>query len=270
MNCTIPDSKEVSRTNVLPKEQANFLLLTAWKEPIGESPMLMDQLMRFKKEKPFQGCKILHCLPITHATLRKVDALIQGGAEVSLMAYQGIPTIVQEECIRIAEKVGIRVFRKPQDVTGYYDYFLDCNAQLLTMTKTIPRFGYVEITRSGVETYKKQVVDLPVVSIDDSRSKLLETIYGTGDGAVRALREVSKIDLVGIKVIVFGYGKVGIGAAKFLEREKAEVIVIDVDDQALAAAKSKGFQAVKGNDENAVRQAVSQAAGVITATGVSV
>ncbi len=264
---TLAIQEHVESSDIILQKQSSQLL-AAWKAPIGESPMLQAQLERFQRDKPFEGLRILHCLPITHATLRKVDALIQGGAIVTLVAYQGVPTAVQQECIEIADKAGIKVFLKPEDVDGYYDYFLDCNAQLLTLTKNIsPRFGYVEITRSGVERYGAHVKDLPVVSVDDSRSKLLETSYGTGDAAIRALTLVHKINLIGTRIVLFGYGKVGAGVARFLDKEEALVTVIDTNLNTLEEAKAKKFAVVNGTHLNDVLNVVSQADGVITATG---
>lgn len=241
-------------------------LSDAWDKPIGDSPFLMEQKIHWQKSKPLQGLRILQCLPITYATLRKTSVLLSGGAEVSLMPYQGFHSIEEEECIEMASRNGVQVFNTPEKVIGSYEYFLDCNAQLLDLVSSSPSCGYIEITKSGIEKYRKKASNLPIVSIDDSLVKCLETYYGTGEATVRALQDRFCISLDRAKVVLFGYGKVGSGVCKHLKKAGAEITIIEKDQGARQRAQEKGYATMLFNKEEAL-QVISLADGIITATG---
>jgi len=108
---------------------------------------------------------------------------------------------------------------------------------------------------------------LPVVSIDNSFTKLLETNYGTGQAIVQALKIKFSIELENSHVVVFGYGKVGSGIVKALKSAEANVIVLDICDKAIMAAQKSGFKAFNLKNISEVISALSNANGVITATG---
>ena len=65
-------------------------------------------------------------------------------------------------------------------------------------------FGHVELTRSGVAAY--QDARGPVVVVDMSDLKLLETVFGTGDSYFRAL-EYLGVDATEGPVLIFGVGR---------------------------------------------------------------
>jgi voltage-gated potassium channel len=76
------------------------------------------------------------------------------------------------------------------------------------------------------------------------------------------------IDALNGHQIVAGLGRVGLVVAEELERHGREFVVIDVDDEALARARARGWAAVKGDatEENTLKEAgVERAAGLIAA-----
>ncbi len=239
----------------------------AW-EVSGESPFLNKQIEEWSISRPLTGIKILHHIPITHSTVRKVVALIQGGAEVALLRNQGNGFPVEEVCIKKLREASITVFDKPEEVTGEYDFFLDCAARLLRIKNLKPpRKGYVELTRSGLIHYAA-VTDKPVVSVDNSEVKKLETGLGTGDGVSRALKEVFKIEVATFSILLFGYGKVGSGIAHYLKNDRAQVTVIDTDEEALNRAKKHSFKVILLQERQMLRDALTACQMVLTATGI--
>jgi len=253
----------------------------AW-DVSGESPFLNQQIQEWSKTKPLDHVTILHYIPITHSTVRKVHALIQGGAQVDLLRGQGGPSEVENTCIDRLRKIGLKVFDNPTEITQSgkeYDYFLDCAGRLSSIpgkepnTILTPKYGYVELTQSGLQYYKDK--SLPVISIDTSKVKLLETILGTGEGIYRALHELVRIEEVyqiamkDLKVVLFGYGKVGTGIARKLHENIAKVTVIEKDESKSNIDRAKRhFVVINSSNKAAVKEAIKDSHLIITATGI--
>ena len=68
-----------------------------------------------------------------------------------------------------------------------------------------------------------------IISIDESKVKLLEDYYGTADGFIRAIKENICADIKDKQFIIVGYGKIGKGIARRLNQGKAAITAIDLN-----------------------------------------
>ena len=192
--------------------------------------------------RPFAGLRILVATPVFRNTLLQYRALLAGGANlivgvansgedgagaempcdpgvVDLLRENGIPVIGVREALEMESRCA----------GGHgFDLVLDCAGQF---AKLSPKFGFVELTRSGVQFYEGS--GHPVYVADSGLVKRIETSLGTGEGYVRALRQLGyasgnsgadaagagnafaggddAAEFSGKKFVVFGSGKVGQG-----------------------------------------------------------
>ena len=64
----------------------------------------------------------------------------------------------------------------------YYDLIYDCGAG---MKKIIPNQGMVQLTQTSPDMYR--AIPFPVITVDSSKTKAIETGLGTGDSFVRVV-----------------------------------------------------------------------------------
>ena len=82
-------------------------------------PVLSKILDRFREEKPLRGLRIGACLHITAETAILAEALIEGGAEVSLCASNPLST--QDDVAAALAQSGVRIYAfRGQSVEEYY------------------------------------------------------------------------------------------------------------------------------------------------------
>ena len=82
-------------------------------------PVLSKILDRFREEKPLRGLRIGACLHITAETAILAEALIEGGAEVSLCASNPLST--QDDVAAALAQSGVRIYAfRRQSVEEYY------------------------------------------------------------------------------------------------------------------------------------------------------
>lgn len=225
----------------------------------AEYPALSDQLSRFAAERPFAAAMILDCTPLFTNTLVKFLPLLAGGARLSVGVSERVP--YDPAVLAFVESLGVECLRDGARPTDRFDVILDCDG---TRTEFSPRGGVAELTRSGA--YRYASAPGPVVMVDDSRVKAIETSLGTGEGYLRGMRSLGFEDWQGRRVLLFGYGKVGRGVAYHCARAGAAVTVVDRADVAVdprSVVAQIGFE-----DLAAVRSAVRNADHLITATGV--
>jgi adenosylhomocysteinase len=229
----------------------------------AEMPFLSELRNKVIKNKPYQGLKILHNIPLTIEAVLKIETLILGGAEVTASCITLLDP--NPDAIKILQNANVDV-QIEHLFQGEYDFHLDCCAELLAAPN--PRIGAIELTQTGSELYKNANPSYPAMSIDDSDLKLLETIFGTGDGFVRALKATDNWDLYDKKFTIFGYGKVGRGIAHSLMKLTDRIMVIDIDDGAMHAAKKRGIKYIDGTDINKVKKEIQDSDFIVTASGI--
>lgn len=233
----------------------------------GDHPFLARQAGEWAASRPLQGLSVLHNLAITCETLQKLEPLLLAGAEVTVthLALPGLPP--RQDCVAVLREAGVTVETDHARLAGRFDFALDCCAQIPAMAGVEIVRGYVELTQSGNEVYRALPTELPVYSVDRSKLKCLEGMYGTGEACVRALKQFVVPELAGRRFLLIGFGKVGRGIAKHLLREGAEVTVCDADAGARALAVRRGHAALEAVPGQALLDAINASFGVIMATG---
>ena len=226
-----------------------------------EYPSLLAQAERFAAARPFTGRALLDCTPVFANTLLKYVPLLRGGAELTVGVSERIPH--DPAVVRFLEEIGVPVLRDSAEAAGTFDVILDCDGSRANL---VPRIGVCELTRSGVYHYAQS--RFPVVLVDDSRIKEIETSIGTGDGFMRAMKKFGYMDWTGRKVVVFGCGKVGRGVAYRCTKSGALVTVVDRTDIGIRFERIRAAAVVDCRDVEAVRVVVKDCDFLVTATGV--
>ena len=240
-----------------------------------EYPALLALAREWAQTRPFEGLRVLAATPVFRNTLLQYRALLAGGANLvvgiggsengaTMPCDSGIVDFLRENGIRV---VGLQEAQKLA-----FDLILDCAGQF---SACHPRFGFVELTRSGVQFYEK--CEHPVYVADSGIVKRIETCLGTGEGYVRALAQLgydfcaggADRDGAGKKFVVFGSGKVGQGIVLQLLRSGANVqVVTDCSRGSCAFLDANDVPVTDCNDLDAVAALVRDADFVVTATGV--
>ncbi len=224
-----------------------------------ELPLVTQLIERYARERPFDGAEVVFGHLLVRNSMVVAEAAWRGGARLTFAEAHPSPAEapVRADLLRH----GIRVL-PPELAVRQGEWFLDVGAVL--GRRRTPR-GAAEVTRSGIHYYQDLVC--PVVSADDCRAKLIEGFFGTGDGFVRAWRQlVPGRPLEGRTVVVFGYGKIGRGVAHRLRGVPMRVTVAETDPSARRRAASEGFTSVPSAGEE-LRRGLEQAEVVIAVTG---
>ena len=234
-----------------------------------EIPFLLKMRSEWGETKPLAGIRILNNTPLTLDTLCKVDVLLHAGAVVTLTRTQSIRPTIEEKTYPYISELGIEYVPEHDALKGRdneFDFILDCSAEIANIVK--PRQGIIELTQSGTQIYRNLTTHVPIISVDDSKLKNLETFLGTAEGFLRAFKFFSPCPITHGPVVIFGYGKVGSGVAYSLLKETQDITVIDTSPKALEMAKAKGLNALSFFEKEKVTQAISSAHTIITASGV--
>lgn len=243
-----------------------------------EYPALLALAREWAQTRPFDGLRVLAATPVFRNTLLQYRALLAGGADlvvgvagsdvgdgpssgaempcdpgiVEVLRGNGIPVIGLQEAFAL-EAAG-----------RGFDLVLDCAGQF---SACHPRFGFVELTRSGVQFYEN--CEHPVYVADSGIVKRIETCLGTGEGYVRALAQLGHDFDDGKKFVVFGSGKVGQGIVLQLLRSGANVqVVTDCSRGSSPFLDANDVPVTDCNDLDGVAALVRDADFVVTATGV--
>ncbi len=233
----------------------------------GEFPFLQSLAATWSETRPLEGMRVLHNIPVTQETMLKLEPLYIAGADVTV-THLDLPGLKpKQDCIDLLVDAGADVKIAHGLIEGEYDFALDCCAQIPLMENVTVTKGYVELTQSGTPVYSNLETDLPIFSIDLSKLKCLEGMFGTGEACVRAIRQFVDPSLKDKKFIVFGYGKVGRGIARYLAREDAKITVVDTDKTCREQATETGFKAMDSADRDPLLEAINDSFALITATG---
>ena len=222
-----------------------------------EFPALAAQISRWCECRPLEGKRIFDATPVFRNTMVKYYALQSAGAEVVAAVGENIPC--DPEICRILPEFGIRVANEA-DRQNQYDVVADCAGSSRYVSSV---HGYVELTRSGLEYYADW--SQPVFSADSGVLKKLETILGTGEGFLRAMKQLKYDDFAGKNILVFGGGKVGQGVARYALSAGAKVAIADLNK--IPVPENISF--IDGNDPLAVRRAIADAWCIVSVTGVA-
>ncbi|MDP3706380.1 MAG: NAD(P)-dependent oxidoreductase [Legionellaceae bacterium] len=241
----------------------DFNLLKQARETLAADsmPFLDAHRDQVQRNKPYQGLTILHNVPLTLVTVFKIEVLALGGAVVTTTSPSFFP--VENRAADLLKQAHFKV-QTDHQFHETFDLHLDCCAELAHLPS--PKLGAVELTQSGSKLYQSASSNYPVVSIDDSKLKVLETFFGTGDGFYRALHQRVGNDLQNKPFVVFGHGKVGRGIVYALQQFASHITVIDLKSN--LTVRSPGVQYIDAHNKKAIREAIATAFCTITATGI--
>lgn len=247
-------------TQINARELQALQTLLQERYPKDECPALTAQHQRWQEEKPLQGVRVLDATPLFLNTLVKHLVLLAGGAELIVGVSQDIPR--DEAALQWLQRIGVPVVDAAvKNLPITVDVITDCAGSFRRHT---PRLGVVELTRSGAQYYQNS--SLPAVLVDDSVCKTFETVQGTGDGFVRAMKQLGYRDFAGKRVLLLGCGKVGSGIAKAVLATGAQLQVVECAEK--AGNIPAGAQWVDMKHPSQVQKALQESWCVVTATGV--
>ena len=228
------------------------------------APFMHKMLKHYSETQPFKGLSIAHNVPLTQTTLLKIACLQQAGATVTVTN----PSFMQQDeaTINVLYNEKVR-YKSLDDITGEFDFLLDCGAELIDRCHA--NLGIVELTRTGAMRYENyKTTKVPIVSVDNTRLKSLETCLGTGEGVYRAITHLSSKDLTNKKLLIFGFGKVGTGIAYYFSKITPHISIVDMLPERLERIKSRKYNAIFGNHIETVETAIKEADIIVTATGI--
>ena len=230
--------------------------------PATETPFLQRQKQRALRTQPYRELKILHNVPLTEEVLFKIEALVAGGADLTVTS----PSFMRPKpmALEMLKAAGVKV-QLSHTFKDDFDICLDCCGELLGLVT--PRIGTAEITRTGAIRYGSHSLSYPVISVDDSKVKYLEAVLGTGDAFVRAFQELTGESIHRRKFMVVGYGKVGQGIVNALIPYTSAIVIVDSHPGAIEAASKRGFAAIHTRQAAEVESQAADCFAVVTATG---
>lgn len=233
-----------------------YRYLTQFYRP-EEFPALYAQAEKWRKIRPLAGKMIYDATPVFRNTMVKYYALLCAGAQLTVGAGDNIPC--DEGICRILPEFGI-TFAGDMEKRLTYDVVADCAGASRNVKA---QYGYVELTRSGLEYYAdwKQ----PVFSADSGVLKKLETVLGTGEGFLRAMKQLGFNDFHNKHVLIFGGGKVGRGVAHYAASAGAQVTVADLK----AVELPKNINFINAADTLAVKNCIADAWCIVSVTGLA-
>jgi len=232
--------------------------------PPEVAPFMHQMLADYRAKQPYKGFTIAHNVPLTQTTLMKIACLKAAGADIVVTN----PSFMTEDKDTIKVLANENVHYVPLEfVNGEFDFLLDCGAELVD--SCYARKGIVELTRTGAMRYQQhKEFNVPIVSVDDTRLKCLETCLGTGEGVYRAITQIANIVLTNKNILIFGYGKVGIGIAYYFSKITPNIIIAEADRERLTLIEQRGYQSVDAKQSQLIEHAAEASDLIITATGL--
>lgn len=232
--------------------------------PPEVAPFMHQMMAAYKSAQPYKGFSIVHNVPLTQTTLLKIACLKAAGADLVVTN----PSFMNEDqdAIQVLENEKISYVPLEQ-IKGEFDFLLDCGAELVDTCYA--NKGIVELTRTGAMRYQQhKEFHVPIVSVDDTRLKCLETCLGTGEGVYRAITQIANVELTDKNILLFGFGKVGIGIAYYFSKITSSIIVAEADSARLKLIEQRNYQSIDAKNSQEVEQAAEKSDLIITATGL--
>jgi adenosylhomocysteinase len=224
-------------------------------------PLLQELVDRYSVERPLTGQTVIFGHALARNSMVMVEALNAAGAKVILT--EANPSPAEAPVREILARLQIPV-ASVSDGVRQGDVYLDVAAVL---ARARPPQMAAEVTRSGTDYYRE--LNVPVVNADQSRCKLIEGFFGTGESFLRAWRLLRpESPNAGKRLVLLGYGKIGRGVAFRTRQAGLEVTVIDKAPLAVSRAHADGFKALDLSLGSELRHALERADIVVSVTGV--
>lgn len=245
-------------------------------------PIVVSLAEEFRQTRPFENLKIGICLHVEAKTGVWIEALVAGGAEVSIT---GSPGSTQDDtAAALADMENVHVFARSDetfdDHLTHCEYVLQSKPDLIAdngadlhqliysrddyrdLGETL--IGATEETTTGTTRLREAIKcgDFPTLSINDTLTKrIVENRFGVGSSVVDGLMRATNVMLHGKNVVIIGYGYCGAGVAQRLRGMGAHVTVVERDPLTLLEAHLEGFRT------SSLEECVASAQMVITVTG---
>ena len=244
-------------------EYKKFFDFEIFREQLIDMPIFKQLLNDYATEKPFEGLNVIIAHVLVPNTLPLIATIKEGGADVTIIPSS---PAINEKVIKILDAVGTPINFKLKSATGF-DYALDVGG---IFSNKLPKYGVIEVTRSGVHKYLKRKDYIAIISSDDSKCKLLETFIGNPQSTLLGIKKFigdPETVLKNKTLAVLGFGKIGRGIAR-LFRNYCSILVCDINDEVLTKASELGFFTFKIiNDKQKNYESVNKVDFVISCTG---
>lgn len=234
------------------------------------------------QSQPFKGETVLMNVHLTRITLALIGVLLKAGAKVEITISSELVTHPDALRALWAAQIPFHPTIPEYKKKNYYSVIYDCGAGMKDIT---PKKGMIELTRTSPEIYKNMA--FPVITVDQSKTKAIETGLGTGDSLVRVIHAITRQSIAAIVLnwknilaenipnsplfltaflslinsdqiffkhsfMIFGFGKVGKGIASALESAgtlKKNIIIIEVSSEAYIDAMKNGYRGLLLNGQ---------------------
>lgn len=237
---------------------------------LREMPVLRLIGERFAREKPLEGIRISGCLHVTSETANLAIVLKAGGASPVFCASNPLST-QDDVAAALVVNHGIPVYAiKGESEVTYYQHIhstldnkpritLDDGADLVsTLHKERSEslkdmLGGMEETTTGLirlrSMAKEGQLKYPIIAVNDAQTKrFFDNRYGTGQSTIDGVTRATNILWAGKKVVIFGYGWCGRGAAMRACGMGARVIVVEVNPIRALEAVMDGYQVMPSTE----------------------
>jgi adenosylhomocysteinase len=216
-------------------------------------PILPALGNRWAASRPWEGRVVALNLHITTLTAALVRELALGGGTFVVSAAN--PHTTDPGSVDLLRSLGFEVYtggdmedRHLQVLAHDPDLVVDvgfelCQVLLDRRPDLARKMSAIEITRSGIHRLRThRDLPFPVVNINDGRLKAaVENRHGVGVGVWDAVTELTGMHLAGRRVLVVGYGPVGMGLAAYARASGMAVEVVEVDPIRRLFAHYDGF-----------------------------
>ncbi len=230
------------------------------------APFMHQQRREWAISQPLKGLRVLHHVPVVANTVLKIVCLLEAGAIITVTNPSSFMT-ADKTTVEDLQQAGIRYAEDLDSLKNEeFDIYFDCGAQLYQALGN-PKIGAIELTGSGDHYYRQQSLNFPVISIDPTLTKQLETVFGCAESCHAALLQLTNVNPSQKSWLVFGFGKIGRGLAYFCVQHHAMVTVVDSCEKQRAAATALGIVAIDPNDLGELQKALNKVDIVVTATG---
>ncbi|MFA5139213.1 MAG: hypothetical protein WC728_08260 [Elusimicrobiota bacterium] len=225
-----------------------------------EAPFLMRQVEEYRRAD-LHDYTVVNNTPLTMSAIVKMMPFIKNGFKLKTST----PSFLAQDpaAIRLVQEMGYEFIPDKERLEGV-DIVLDCCAELSSVGSAK---AAAELTRTGVDMYRRQGGGKPVLSVDDSKVKALETYYGTGDGFVRAFKEFVSPDIARTRFLIFGFGKVGKGIVRGLEEHSAACTLVDEREEVFRSPVGRNAKKVLASDIRSISGLLKDHDALITCTG---
>jgi len=193
-----------------------------FQEQLNGMPIFKDLIKDYENIKPFLNKKIAIAHVLVPNILPLIYSILIGGARAIITNC--CPPTLDMETVNLLLQAGCDV-DLDMKFAAEYQFGIDCGA---FFAASPPKFGVVEVTRSGYHKWLETPIEISIINADDSKAKLLETFFGTPHAVFQAFKKFIDHDpasyLKEKTLAVLGFGKIGRGLAR-LFKEYCRVLI---------------------------------------------